>query len=155
MTAGHKHDAHQAPAPSSLGRLATATTAHCLAGCGIGEWCGLAIGVLLQLGTWPTIALATVLGFAGGYALGLLPLVRQGTGWTKAFRMIWLGETVSIAVMELAMNVTDYHLGGIQVSSLLAPRFWLGFAAALPAGFVASWPVNYWLLKRNIKRHVH
>jgi hypothetical protein len=69
--------------------------------------------------------------------------------------MIWLGETISIAVMEFVMNFTDYHLGGVHAASLLAPQFWLGYAAAVPAGFSAAWPVNFWLLKRNIKQHSH
>ena len=28
---------------------------------------------------------------------------------------------------------------------------WIGIAVAIPAGFVAAWPVNWWLLKRNLK----
>ncbi len=138
-----------------MARLATDATAHCLIGCAIGEWIGLAVGVSLGFNPWLTMALATVLGFIGGYTLGLWPLVRRGMGWMQAFRTIWIGETISIAVMELAMNFTDYHVGGVQVPSILAARFWLGYAAAVPAGFIAAWPVNLWLLKRNIKRHHH
>jgi hypothetical protein len=101
------------------------------------------------------MALATVLGFASGYTVGLWPLVRQGMTWAQAFRTIWLGETISLAVMELAMNFTDYHVGGMQVSSIFSPRFWFGYAAALPAGFIVAWPVNYWLLKREIRQECH
>jgi uncharacterized membrane protein (Fun14 family) len=145
---------HGADAPS-LGRLTTQATTHCLVGCAIGEWIGLAIGVSMGFNPWPTMALATVLGFVGGYTLGLWPLVRQGMSWTQAFRTIWLGETISIAVMEFAMNFTDYHVGGVQAPSVLSVPFWLGFAAAVPAGFVVAWPVNFWLLKRGIKEHQH
>jgi hypothetical protein len=148
------HDGHGAHAPS-LYRLTTDATTHCLVGCAIGEWIGLAIGVSLGLDAWPTMALATVLGFIGGYTLGLWPLVRQGMHWTRAFRTIWLGETISIAAMEIAMNFIDYHVGGVQAPSLLSAQFWLGYAAAVPAGFVVAWPVNFWLLKRNIKQHAH
>jgi hypothetical protein len=138
-----------------LNRLTTDATLHCLIGCAIGEFFGLAVGLSLGLNPWATMALATVLGFASGYTLGLWPLVQQGMTWPQAFRTIWLGETISIAVMELAMNFTDYHVGGVQVSSILSPRFWLGYAAALPAGFIVAWPVNYWLLKREITGHSH
>lgn len=141
--------------PPSLVRLTTNATTHCLIGCAIGEWIGLAIGVSVGLNAWPTMALATVLGFLGGYTLGLWPLVRQGMSWMHAFRTIWLGETISIAVMEFVMNFTDYHVGGVQAPSLLAPQFWLGYAAAVPAGFIVAWPVNFWLLERNIKQHHH
>lgn len=152
--AHHAHHGHGAPGASPA-RLATSATLHCLTGCAIGEFAGLAIGVTLGLNPWTTMALATVLGFASGYALGLRPLVQQGLGWLAAFRTIWLGETISIAVMEFAMNFTDYHVGGVQAASILSPVFWLGYALALPAGFVAAWPVNYWLLRRQIKKPCH
>ncbi len=152
--AHHGHAGHGG-APLSPSRLTTSATLHCLTGCAIGEWLGLAIGVTLGLNPWLTMALATVLGFASGYTLGLWPLVKQGQSWARAFKTIWLGETISIAVMEFAMNFTDYHVGGVQAPSLLAPQFWLGFALALPAGFIVAWPVNWWLLNRNIKRECH
>ena len=153
----HSPSAHAMPAnaPSSTARLATHSTLHCLTGCAIGELAGLMIGVTLGFSPWTTMALATFLAFVSGYTLGLLPLVREGNGWLEAFRIIWLGETISIAVMELVMNFTDYHVGGVQVDSIFHLRFWLGFLLALPAGFIAAWPVNYWLLKRNVKQHCH
>ncbi|MGH8528477.1 MAG: DUF4396 domain-containing protein [Nevskiales bacterium] len=136
----------------SLPHLATTTTLHCLTGCAMGEWLGLVIGVSLGWNPWFTMAFATVLGFISGYALGLWPLIKQGMSPSQAFRTIWVGETISIAVMEIAMNFTDYHLGGVSAASVFSASFWLGFAAALPAGFIAAWPVNWWLLKRNLKK---
>lgn len=155
LHAHHGHHAQHGGGPVSLGRLTTSATVHCLTGCAIGEFAGLAIGVTLGLNPWATMALATVLGFASGYTLGLRPLVKQGLGWLAAFKAIWLGETISIAAMEFAMNFTDYHVGGVQASSVLDPMFWLGYAAALPAGFVVAWPVNYWLLRCNFKKPCH
>ena len=148
------HHSHGAHATSPAG-LATAATVHCLTGCAIGELAGLSIGVTLGLGAWPTMILATALGFLSGYSLGLLPLVRQGMGWLDAFKVIWIGETISIAFMEFAMNFTDYHVGGVQVASVFTWQFWIGYATALPAGFIVAWPVNYWLLKRNLKKPCH
>lgn len=154
--AGHAHHgAHSSHGSGTLAGLTTSATIHCLTGCAIGEFVGLAIGVSLGLNPWATMALATVLGFTSGYTLGLWPLVKQGQSWTGAFKTIWLGETISIAAMEFAMNFTDYHVGGVQASSILAPQFWIGYAAALPAGFAIAWPVNYWLLGRNIKQQCH
>lgn len=42
-------------------------------------------------------------------------------------------------------------MGGMTVNSVLAPMFWISLVVALPAGFVAAWPVNYWLIGRNLK----
>ncbi len=151
--AHHHHHGHGAA--SSSAALATSATLHCLTGCAIGEFIGLLIGVALGLNPWTTMALGTVLGYASGFALGLLPLVRQGMTLAQAFRTIWLGEAISIAVMELAMNFTDYHVGGVTTSSVFSLQFWLGYAAALPAGFIAAWPVNWWLLKMNVKQQCH
>ena len=152
--AHHAHHAH-GRGSTSHARLTTSATLHCLTGCAIGEWIGLAIGVTLGLNPWITMGLATALGFASGYTLGLLPLVRQGQSWAQAFKTIWLGETISIAVMEFAMNFTDYHVGGVQAASILAPQFWLGYLVALPAGFAIAWPVNWWLLRSSVKKPCH
>lgn len=160
----HSHCHHEKPAQAppphghggnSRAALTTAATIHCLSGCAIGEFAGLAIGVSLGLNPWATMALATALGFASGYTLGLWPLVKQGQTWGAAFKTLWLGETISIAAMEFAMNFTDYHVGGVQAASVFTVPFWLGFAAAVPAGFIVAWPVNYWLLRHNIKQHCH
>jgi hypothetical protein len=150
--AHHQHHGHGGGTPAAL---ATAATLHCLTGCAVGEFAGLLIGVSLGLNPWATMALATALGFISGYSLGLLPLVRQGMSFAQAFKSIWLGETISIAVMELAMNFTDYQVGGVTTGSVLSLQFWIGYAAALPAGFVAAWPVNYVLLKKNLKKQCH
>jgi Domain of unknown function (DUF4396) len=150
----HTHHTHHGTGASQA-RLATSATIHCLTGCAIGELAGLLLGVSLGFDPWSTMALATVLGFTSGYALGLRPLVQQGMGIVQAFRTIWLGETISIAVMEIAMNFTDYHVGGVAVASALEPRFWLGYALALPAGFIAAWPVNWLLLRNSVKQSCH
>lgn len=53
------------------------------------------------------------------------------------------------------MNFTDYHLGGVTASSIFNAQFWYGYGLALPAGFIVALPVNYWLLKRNLKKPCH
>ena len=125
---------------------------HCLTGCVIGEVAGLMIGVSLGFSPWATIALATGLAYLAGMTLGLVPVMRsQGIGLAAAFRIIWLGEVISIGVMELVMNYVDYQMGGITAPSVASWMFWRGIVVAVPAGFIAALPVNYWLLKRNLK----
>lgn len=148
---GDSTHVHHSPHGGTTAGMAASATVHCLTGCAIGEFAGLALGVSLGWDAWTTMTVATLLAFASGYSLGLWPLVKRGHSWRGAFRIIWLGETISIAVMELAMNFTDYHVGGVTAPSIFTPIFWLGFAAALPAGFIAAMPVNWWLLSRNLK----
>ena len=150
--AAHAHHGHAGDSPL---RLATAATLHCLTGCAIGEVIGLMIGVSLGLPPGWTMALATTLAYISGFSLGLWPLVRHGMSFKQALRTIWLGEAISIAVMEIAMNFTDYHMGGMSAPSILHLQFWSGLLFALPAGFIAAWPVNWWLLKRNLKKPCH
>jgi len=127
-------------------------TLHCLTGCVIGEVAGLMIGVGFGLGVWPTIILATALSYASGITLGLIPVMRnQRVSLLEALRIIWIGEVVSIGVMEIVMNFVDYHVGGMAAPSVASWMFWRGLAVAIPAGFLAAWPVNYWLLKRELK----
>ncbi len=144
------HDHHHGD--NSLVTSAQATI-HCLVGCVIGEVTGLIIGISLGLAIWPTIVLATILAYISGMTLGLVPIVRnQGKTFREALKLIWIGEVFSIGVMEIAMNATDYAVGGMSVGSVMEPIFWVGIAAAIPVGFLAAWPVNWWLIKRDLKK---
>lgn len=149
---GHHHHGHH-DGSSSETRIAVSATIHCLIGCSIGEFIGLAVGVQLALSVAAIITLSTTLAFITGLGLTLIPIMKyQKMSFSSAFKIIWLGEVISIAVMEFAMNFADYHAGGMTAGSVLHPRFWLGFLVALPAGFIAAFPVNYWMIKRNIKK---
>ena len=125
---------------------------HCLTGCVIGEVAGLMIGVTFGLGVWPTIILATTLAYLSGFTLGLLPVMRdKGKTFMEALKLIWIGEVLSIGVMEIAMNLADYQMGGMTAGSVFTATFWLALLVAIPAGFVAAWPMNWWLLKKDLK----
>ena len=153
QSAGHSHHAHahHGHAGGPL-RTSAQATLHCLTGCVIGEVVGLAIGVSFGLGVWPTIILATVLAYATGITLGLIPVMRsRHVGLVEAFRIIWVGEVISIGVMEIVMNFVDYQMGGMGAPSVASWMFWRGILFAVPAGFLAAWPVNYWLLRRDLK----
>ena len=137
---------------SSVAKTSAQSTLHCLSGCVIGEVAGLMIGVSLGLEAWQTILLATTLAYCSGFTLGLLPLVRhQNKTMMQALKVIWIGEAISIGVMEIAMNTADYLAGGMHAESILSWQFGFGLAVAIPAGFLAAWPVNWQLIKRDLK----
>jgi hypothetical protein len=146
--ASHHHHGQSGSAFSTSAQA----TLHCLTGCVIGEVAGLAIGVELGLGNWPTAILATLLSYVSGFTLGLVPVMRgQGLSFGAALKLIWIGEAVSIGMMELVMNLVDWRMGGMNAGSALGWTFWRGLLFAVPAGFLAAWPVNYWLIKRDLK----
>ena len=148
----HARHAHHHAHGSGALRTSAHSTLHCLTGCVIGEAIGLAIGITFGLGIWPTITLATALSYLSGMTLGLLPVMRaQGVSLLEALRIIWIGEVISIGVMELAMNFVDYQMGGMGAASVFHWSFWRGLLFAVPAGFLAAWPVNYWLIRRELK----
>jgi hypothetical protein len=147
--AHHGHHGHGGESPL---KTAAHATLHCLTGCVVGEVAGLMIGVTFGLGVWPTIILATALSYVSGLTLGLVPVMRsQAVGLIEALRIIWIGEVISIGVMEVVMNAVDYKMGGMGASSVFHWVFWRGLAFAVPAGFIAAWPINYWLIKRELK----
>jgi hypothetical protein len=145
----HAHPGHGGGDPL---RVSAQATLHCLTGCIIGEVAGLMIGVGLGLAAWQTIVLATLLSYLSGFTLGVVPVMRsRGGGFLDALRIIWIGEAVSIGVMEVVMNAVDYSMGGMAAPSVTSWMFWKGLVFAVPAGFLAAWPVNWWLIRRELK----
>ena len=64
-------------------------------------------------------------------------------------------EGLSIAVMKATEVLVElYYRPGVMGAGLSSPIFWLGMGLALLAGFIAAWPVNYWLVGKGI-RHIH
>jgi hypothetical protein len=97
--------------------------------------------------------LATVLAFITGMTLAILSVVKhKNTTYLLAAKIVWLGEIVSISVMEIAMNGVDYWIGGVSAPSILAAIFWLGLILAFTTGYLAALPVNYWLVKKHLKK---
>ena len=83
------------------------------------------IGVTLGLHPYASMGLSTVLAYISGFSLTIFPLMRHtGFGFKSALKAIWLGEAVSIGVMELVMNTVDYHMGGVRTGSVFNPLFW-------------------------------
>ena len=149
---GAVHAHHHGALGEGRWRLAARSTQHCLTGCIIGEVIGLAIGIEAGLSTAATIILATTLAYISGFALGLLPVMKaRGLSLLAALKLIWLGEAISIGVMEVVMNWVDYEMGGMAAMTVLSWQFVRGLLFAVPAGFLAAWPVNYWLLGRELK----
>ena len=150
---GHKHHVNHSQETSRT-RLAFSATLHCLLGCGIGEIVGMIIGTALVMTNVNTLILAVVLGFVFGFILGLIPLLKAGFSFTKALRTILVAEGLSIVVMETAEVLVEVYTPGVMEAGLTSWIFWAGMLFALTAGFIAAYPVNYYLIGKGI-RHQH
>jgi len=151
MNHHHHHEDHTI----STNRLAASATIHCLTGCVIGESIGLAMGVSLGWHPLQTAVISTILAFITGFALTLFPAYKQGLNLRETFKAVWLGEVISIGVMEIVMNLVDYYMGGMNTNSVADAIFWISLGAAVIAGFAAGYPVNYLMLKHNLKQKCH
>lgn len=134
--------------------LAFSATLHCLIGCGLGEVLGMVIGTWLHMNNFNTMLLAIILGFVLGFAFGMVPLIRAGFSFNKAFRQVLIAEGLSIAVMETVEVWVQVSTPGVMDSHLSDWLFWKGMLFGLIAGFIAAFPINYFFVKKGI-RHQH
>ncbi len=129
--------------------MAASATLHCLAGCAIGEVSGLIIGMALGWDMLATMALAIGLAFVFGFGLSTLPLVRIGMSAPKALSIVVPADILSITVMEIVDNAVMALIPGAMHAGLGNPVFWIAMPIALAVAYVAAYPVNLALLKRN------
>jgi hypothetical protein len=129
-------------------------TLHCSIGCIIGETLGLMMGTTLGFTQWVSMVISTVLAYVAGFSLAIFPLMRRtGLRLPSAFSAIWIGEAISIGVMELVMNAIDYHMGGMRTGSIVNLRFWVALIVATGVAFLVAWPVNAWLIAKQLRKH--
>jgi uncharacterized protein DUF4396 len=133
----------------SLNRLAFSATAHCLAGCSIGEVLGMAIGTALSWGNWATVALAVALAFVFGYLMTLVPLRRAGTALPAALALAFASDTLSITIMEIVDNVVMLVIPGAMDAGLSEPLFWGSLIVSLILAGMVAFPANRWLIARD------
>ena len=119
-------------------------TSWCLLGCAIGD-----LGTILffQLTKIPfpilgIMTLAIINGLITSIILETIVLIKQDLAFTKAFKTAIGMSFISMISMEVAMNLTDYHLtGGAMLT-------WWVIPIMLLVGFLTPWPYNYWRLKK-------
>lgn len=130
--------------------MATQATLHCLMGCGLGEVVGMIIATAIGLAAVPSIVLAVSLGAIFGIVLGLRPWIKDGYDFKSALKKVIVAEGASIVVMETAEVLAEVYIPGVMSAGFGDVIFWVGMALALTAGFIAAWPVNYFLAKRGV-----
>jgi hypothetical protein len=141
--------AHHGSRPADLTRQAVSATLHCLTGCAIGEVLGMVIGTALGWSDLATVALAVALAFVFGYAFTLRGVVRAGLTLSAALPIAFAADTLSITVMEVVDNAVMLSVPGAMDAGVSSPVFWGSLAFALAVAFVATVPVNRWLIARG------
>jgi len=154
----HKHEHqpehhHDQPEEYSQAKLAFSATLHCLLGCGIGEVAGVVIGTALLMTIMNTMILAVGLGFVFGFILGIRPLLKAGFDLKRAFKTVFIAEGLSIAVMEATEVLIQVYTPGVMEAGLTSWIFWAGMLLAMTAGFIAAYPVNYYLIGKGVRHH--
>lgn len=136
-------------------RQVLGSTMHCVAGDGVGILAGAAIGSVMSLDRPLEVALEYALGFGFGWTIFQSLFMRSmaGGSYSMALKRSFMPEFLS---MNLVMT------GMILVSSLfwaiaggkrgpLTPTFWFVMSMALLAGFVVAYPINWWMVSKNLK----
>ena len=144
-----RHPSRHPERPASLNRLAFTATAHCLAGCSIGEVLGMILGAALRWDAGRTIAVSVVLAFIFGYAFTVVPLYRSGIPLSATLRLALAADTFSIIIMEIVDNGIMLVVPGAMDAGLAHPLFWASLAGALVLAGLAAFPVNRWLIARG------
>jgi hypothetical protein len=150
----HHNHHHTNTEATNTFQLALSATLHCLLGCGLGEVAGMAIGSALGWDNLSQMALAIVLGFIGGFALGMRPLLKAKFTFKRAFKQVLIAEGLSIVVMETAEVLTQVYTPGVMHAHITDTVFWMGMLLALAAGFIAAFPINYYMIQKGY-RHQH
>ena len=145
----HEHTHHEHHAHMSTNKMAASATLHCLLGCAIGEMIGVTIGTHLDFAPHNTVILASILSFVSGYTVSTWPLLRAKLPFTKALRLVFAADTLSILTMTIMDNLMMLAIPGAMDKDLTHPVYWLSRVVALVAAFVVAYPVNLHLLKRG------
>ena len=132
-----------------LNRLALRATNHCLTGCVIGEFAGMAIATAFGWGNAAQIALAVALAYVFGFGLTARPLIRAGLAAGAVVSTAIAADTVSITIMEAIDNLIVVLIPDALDAGLGDVLFY----ASITAGFVVAFPfaflANRWMIARG------
>ena len=119
-------------------------TAWCVLGCSIGDFGTILFFQLSQI-PFPLIGimtLAIINGLITSIMLETFIMIKQKFSFVEAFKAATGMSLISMTGMEVAMNLTDYLLTGGAILTLSV------IPIMLVVGFLATWPYNYFLLKK-------
>jgi hypothetical protein len=136
-------------------RQVVGSTSHCVAGDGIGILAAAGVTGLLKLSDVPSVIIEYAAGFLFGWMIfqSLFMKSSMGGSYAHSTRSTFLPEFLSMnGVMAgmIAVAITWRSKDPLSTSPLHA-RFWFVMSMALCAGFIVSYPINWWLISRGLK----
>ena len=156
------------PFPAMVGKGAT----HCGSGCTLGdiiaEWLVFFVPTILTWFGWhwlftekifATWVVDYILAFAIGVAFQYFTIApMRGLGLGKGLVAAIKADTLSLTAWQVGMYgfmaIAHFYLFGTLLGAKLATdtvEFWFMMQIAMIAGFLTSYPVNWWLLRAGIK----
>ena len=140
---------------ATLWRQVLGSTMHCVAGDGLGILAGAIIGGLVQLSKPAEIGLEYLLGFGFGWTIFQALFMKESSGGSfyKALKMTFIPELLSMNYLMAAMIIVS-TIGMKLVpesSNPLSMEFWFVMSMALLVGFIAAYPINWWLVSNHLK----
>jgi Domain of unknown function (DUF4396) len=136
-------------------RQVLGSTMHCVAGDGIGILAGAAFASLLTLPHLLDIALEYALGFGFGWTIFQALFMRDmaGGSYRRSLVSTFIPEFFSMNFLMAGM-VPIAALGRMLIGyrlSPLTPDFWFVMSMALLVGFIVAYPINWWLVAKELK----
>ncbi len=136
-------------------RQVLGSTMHCVAGDGVGILAGAALAGVVHTGPVAEITLEYVLGFGFGWTVFQALFMRDmvGGSYVRSLKATFIPELLSMNLLMAGMVPTMAILktritGDVGPSQ---PAFWFVMSMALLAGFIAAYPINWWLVSRQLK----
>ncbi|HEX3912960.1 MAG TPA: DUF4396 domain-containing protein [Steroidobacteraceae bacterium] len=175
VSAGHPHQSGHGDKPASSQAfpiLVAKGTLHCGSGCTLGdiiaEWLAYAVPPAAIAFGWHSVfsektyavwALDFALAFGFGIIFQYFALVpmRHSSLWRGIFAAL-KADTLSLLAWQIGMYclmaflqfaVFARKLGG--PAPVDSPVFWGAMQLAMIAGFITSYPMNWWLIKSGVK----
>jgi len=136
-------------------RQTLGSTMHCVAGDGIGILAGAVIGGFLMMPPVLDITMEYLLGF--GFGLGIFQALFMrdmvGGSYPRALAASFIPELTSMNCLMAGM-IPVAMIFKSRVPGSASPQsaaFWFIMSMALLAGFIAAYPMNWWLVARKLK----
>lgn len=136
-------------------RQTLGSTMHCVAGDGVGILAGAVLAHVFGLTGLREVALEYALGFAFGWMVFQALFMRDmfGGSYPRSIARTFIPELLSMnllmAGMVPTMMILQMQLG--RGADPTTAAFWFVMSMALLVGFIAAYPMNWWLVRYNLK----